>query len=253
MRVSSGFRFLGFAIFTCALVGTSIAFTSHIRRDNRLGTQSAEYYQKGFRLLETNYESKSWKALINRGYVPYHRLTESDFTVNDQVDSPSIVYTKGFIKYECDGKYEYVNRDTVRAVLTYYKVYSGLDRSQSWRRSMMTNPSAYLEHEQGHLDIGEISARTLAAEIAQTKPEGLGHTKEEAKQALETKLAAIFKQVMTQGELAQDNYDRVTRAGMDMSAQATATKSIQERLTRVDARATWIAPTQSTTSQGLVQ
>lgn len=203
--------------------------------------------------METNYESKSWKSLINRGYIPYHRLTESDFTVNDHVESPSIVYTKGFIKYECDGKYEYINRDSVRAVLTYYKVYSGLDRSQSWRRSSMTEPSAYLEHEQGHLDIGEISARTLAAEIAQSKPEGLGHTKEEAKQALETKLATIFKQVMAQGDLAQDNYDRVTRAGMDPTSQATATKSIQERLARVEARATWIAPTQSTQPNGLVQ
>ncbi|MBI1332344.1 MAG: DUF922 domain-containing protein [Armatimonadetes bacterium] len=242
MRFPATFRYATATLLTAALLVTVYGAGLRLHRfdtQKALGTQSADFYRQGRKYVADNYDSPAWKARMVFGKLPYHRLTGNDFRVDDQVASNDGVFTDGFINLDYRCRFVTIDRNHTTAILTEAHVASGFDTKTSWRRSGFTNPSVYLQHEQGHQDINELAARTLAGLIAQNKPEGAGVTKDDALRDLESKLRELYRQVSDQDHREQAEYDSQTNSGKDTKAQAVVTADMAKKLANAGIAATW--------------
>jgi hypothetical protein len=177
--------------------------------------------------------------MISRGKVPYHQLTEQDFRIVQQPVTNDAVYTTGFILYTAQSSFSEISQGRFKAFPIGVKIISGLDRSQCWRLSTMDDPSIYLSHEQGHLDITELGARTFASIIALTHPEGIGRTKAEAQKQLELAIQEIYENLGEEIRKEQIAYDQTTNSGRDVSKQRVASQTIARQLANAEIRSTW--------------
>lgn len=158
--------------------------------------------------------------------VPYKQLTAADFRIDDRAHPEVAIYTEGFMRYrykadvQSDGK-------TYTAKVAEWKVESGFDRGLSSRKSWLMNIESILPHEQGHQDINEIWARTLAKSEL---PTGEGPTDKAAWQDLDRKLQRLADEIGEQDRREQMAYDRETLNGRIVFAQRQWTTSLQKRM-----------------------
>lgn len=197
----------------------------------------------GLDYIDQDYNSKSWRSLIAANMVPYHKLTEADFAVNDSVESSSMVMTISFITYEYQYRVVENGRNSMKAQVTSFKVRSGLNRNQSWRRSSFKDANVYLEHEQGHADINEIEARAFATKVAETKPEGPGTTRDQALKALDEKFTALYNEMAAENRRLQIAYDNATNTGLNAKSQAKETVALTVKLKESGIADTWTGRT----------
>lgn len=232
-------------VFGILLLSTSIVVAHEALKEEatkNLGTMPASFYTNGKKFVDTTFSGQSWKVLISQGKVPYHHLVASDFRVDDQVQSKSDVYTMGFVKYQYNAQSFPIGRDRWKAVIIQFGVASGLDHNKTWRRSHQVDPSVYLRHEQGHLDINELSARTFAGHVAKEKPEGIGVSEAEALSDLDRKLKAIFAKIETQNSNEQEAYDRRCSSGWDQVEQTKLTSELSVKISQASIVAVWQPP-----------
>lgn len=179
------------------------------------------------------YDTPEWRKEIARGCLPYHRLTRTDFPVDDEAHPKYAMYTSGFFHYN----YKYDRTEEgghVIARITEWKVRSGLNRNKSSRKSWYKDVEKLVPHEQGHLDINELHSRRLAHTELARLPIGKGASDDEAAEDLKVKLKALSAKVSKEDQTEQDAYDAKTAHGTDKSRQLAATAAIQRRLKNAD-------------------
>lgn len=243
-----------FALLTVtALIVSAEGMALHRRNgeEPKLGSQSADFYQKGTQNINRQYEGSLWQSFIQKGLVPYHQLVESDFRIDDQADSGSKVYTMGFVRYRFTYNWAVVDRKTVQTTIDKMDILSGFDRTQSWRHSDMTDPSVYLQHEQGHLNISELAAKTFAARIAEAKPVGHGKSRDAALKDLNEKIKAIYTRIEEAERRDQQDYDQETQAGLDHVAQSRVYQAQQPLLKQAAITPTWTPKDGQSTTQAV--
>lgn len=123
-----------------------------------------------------------------------------------------------------DYKYRYERRGKRTLVrLTSVRVYALVRKDKSWNaRKQDLN---LLDHEQGHFDIAEISARQAQIELlTQFKARGMptvtADTKEAAVQTLENTLTDVLARFTEASRKADAEYDETTRHGTLRKEQA---------------------------------
>ena len=133
----------------------------------------------------------TWQDEMAKGIVPYHHLTVDDFPINDKAH-PKHAY---YIKTAVDPHYRFQLRPTqgfVYAYVQHWRVFSGFDKSGTWRKSAFKQMKAELPYAQAILDISEIHARQLAALKPGELPSGSGATFQEAQAMLEQNLGQLL-------------------------------------------------------------
>src|ERR1700726_4465171 len=118
----------------------------------------------------------TWDFLISKNYLPYHQLKPEDFPVNDHPDLKFGFFGKSFIQPSfryvvgtSPGGYVYIH-------ITEWKIFAGLNKNESWRRSSLRDLKQALAYAQMGLDLNEIYARQLAAMRPGDLPWGEGPT-----------------------------------------------------------------------------
>ncbi len=112
----------------------------------------------------------SWQDEIARGYLPHRQLKVEDFPINDKTDPSSAFALKSFIH----PRPHYLVRPgdgVVEVAIDQLLIFSGLDRSATWRKSSFKEMAAALPYAQALLDLNEIYARQLAAEPVSSLPQ----------------------------------------------------------------------------------
>jgi hypothetical protein len=176
-----------------------------------------------------NYDTPAWRKEIVDGYVPYRKLRLSDFRVDDRDHPRAGMYTHGFFHFDYEYRWTEDN-GRVTAKVTKWVLRSGLDLNKTTRRSWFRQVERYLPHEQLHLDINELHARSFGAKKLSELPVGRGSTSDTAVLDLENKIKDLSDVVQKQAQNEQDKYDRETRGGTDWEKQAGWEKAIAERL-----------------------
>jgi len=176
-----------------------------------------------------------WKEEIAKGYLPYHRLTVSDFPINDRGPDgghPGYgMYTYAFIHWRPEHQWIMQN-GLVLDRITEWLVWSGFDRNKSWRKSWYKPVKETLPHEQGHLDIWELHLRPLTEMPLDKLPVGEGVDPQAASADLWRKLVALAERVVEEGKREQERYDLETAHGKNVSKQREWSAAIQARLKR---------------------
>lgn len=103
-----------------------------------------------------------------------------------------------------------------------FKVAAVMDRDESWIRDQFRN-AAILSHEQGHFDIAHIFARKLEADL-KSKRYRVGDVAE---------LSTLYDNFLEKMNALQMQYDRETRGGLDLKAQARWRKYIHDEINGV--------------------
>jgi Bacterial protein of unknown function (DUF922) len=172
-----------------------------------------------------------WREEIANGYFPYHRLTATDFPVNDHIDPEYGMYTWMFFHYWYDHRLIMRNGHVVARV-TKWLVWSGFDRNKSSRKSWFKLGKEALSHEQVHLDINELHSRRLARMSLDMLPHGIGTDAKEASADLVQKIEALADRVSGEAKKEHNQYDAETAHGENLSKQREWSAAIQARLER---------------------
>ena len=143
-------------------------------------------------------------------------LKYSEFRQNSKDSMPGHAQTIAQVMYQYKTFIKQTARDRFEVRLTSLETYSVFLRSQSW----WNHPESeeLLDHEQGHFDIAEISARRLELSFRETlkngKPiRGTGKSKRAANYDLEQKLQKVFDLANEQSLDENRQYDQQTRHG----------------------------------------
>lgn len=178
-----------------------------------------------------------WKDWIRKGLLPYHKLTLSDFRINDKTRPAAAMSTMAFCHYQFVSEIKEDRGHAVARVSQWF-LRSGFDQNQSSRKSYAKGAETkwYLLHEQGHLDINELHGVLLANLTLDQFPMGAGATAKEANTDLQNKVAALADAYSKAHETEQDQYDAKTVHGSNDSEQLKATAALQIRLKRAGIR-----------------
>lgn len=177
------------------------------------------------------HEAPPWKEEMANGYFPYHRLSTTDFPVNDHVNPEYGIYTRVFFHYWYKHCWIIQNGHVVDRI-TKWLVLSGFDRNKSSRKSWFKLGNQALRHEQGHLDINELYSRRLAKMSLDMLPHGEGVDPKEASADLRRKVEALTGHVSREAQKEHDQYDAETAHGKNLSKQREWSAAIQVRLER---------------------
>lgn len=186
---------------------------------------------------DANFDSPDWRVKMAAGYLPYHRVLVEDFKVVDQAPTEDDIYTTGFVEFVYDTVV--VSRRPYVVGISRTRVWSGLDKNRSWRRTTLANPAKFLDHEQGHLDINELHAYRLA-KVTQF-PKGSGADYRSAHADLVGKMNRFFREYDSLNQQEQDLYDRETRSGLDPVKQQAWRAALDVRLKAAGLTALWRA------------
>lgn len=187
--------------------------------------------------IENDYRSREWTDYIRGGLVPYHQLTFESFRVADPRHERCDAYTMGFIQFRYES--EVTGEGPYIANVKKLRVWSGLDRNQTWRRPWINRSHPFLSHEQHHLDLNELAATRFAQIPADLLPTGRGRNKDDAKRDLAMNLNRLFRMTMEGVQREHDQYDRETRGGEDPRAQVDWSNKVTAALRSAGIRATW--------------
>jgi hypothetical protein len=177
------------------------------------------------------YDAPPWKEEMANGYFPYHRLTTTDFPINDYLKPEYGMYTRVFFHYWYNHRWTVQNGHVVDRV-TKWLVCSGFDRNRSSRKTWFKLGDEALPHEQGHLDINELYARHLSQMSLDMLPHGEGADPKEASTDLTRKVEALVDRVSGEAQKEHDEYDAETAHGKNRSKQREWSAAIQARLER---------------------
>ena len=175
--------------------------------------------------------SPGWKEEIAKRFLPYHQLKTADFRIDDSKKSIFTMFTSAFSHTSYHFHFSSADGGVV-AQIDDWKVRSGFNQNLSWRRSHLAACKRLLPHEQGHLDIGEIYARRLAATPVDDLPKGTGPTPELARASLEKQLRKLWACQHAEGQGVQNAYDTATAHGSNLKAQKHWTQLIAACLER---------------------
>lgn len=173
-----------------------------------------------------DYSSSEWRGEIERGYLPYLKLTFDDFAISDGVATPHWMNTKGFVHYTYRATVS-VDGGLYQAKVAEISIRSGFDANRSWRRSSVPEQVALLQHEQGHLDINEIHAADMRKLVL---PTGTGYDRAGAFEDLAERLKAEADKISDESQAEQDKYDSETKHGTDHQQQEFWTSTLRKRL-----------------------
>lgn len=174
-----------------------------------------------------DYGSPEWRTEISHGYMPYRKLGFDDFPMTE-AGSSHLMNTVGFFHYSYKAVWEQASgRSEATARFTEITVRSGFDRNKSWQRSGAQADSRLLEHEQGHLDINELTADDFRKA---PWPTATGATGDIALKILDSKIKALSDKCTADNQAEQNRYDYETNHGADRSAQQRWTQTLQKRL-----------------------
>ncbi|MBN9504298.1 MAG: hypothetical protein BGO01_03935 [Armatimonadetes bacterium 55-13] len=182
--------------------------------------------------LSTDYGTPEWQQEISQGYIPFKRLTLEDFKIDDKAHPEVAMYTLGFIHYSYRTQVVQHGR-WFTASVTEWQVRSGLDRSQTTRKSWFQDTAKAMSHEQGHLNLNEIYGRLLARRGPKTFPVGQGESPQAALQTLAAKIAKIIDWYWEQNRSMQAQYDEDTDGGLDFLMQEKWDRAISARMKNV--------------------
>lgn len=175
-----------------------------------------------------------WKEWIAEGYFPYHRVTRSDFPVNDKMYAEKFAmttYSFLYPQYDYDCKQ---SGDKFIARITAWKVMSGIYRPGSNRKSWFTDQEIelMLPHEQVHLDINEIHGKRLENMGLDKLPIGEGRSADTAIDNLQSNVRAMLEKTSTENRAEQAAYDAKTSNGRNKLEQKKAEIIYKARLKR---------------------
>jgi Bacterial protein of unknown function (DUF922) len=173
----------------------------------------------------------SWAEENAKGRFPYHRLTASDFPIDDAAYPQFGMHTQGFFRFHYNHRWT-ENNGRVVARVTDWNIWSGFDRNKSSRKSWFKKLAETLPHEQGHLDLSELHSKAFAETPIDKLPIGEGATAKEAEADLQRKMSALSSRISAQNQSEQDRYDAETNHGANASKQREWEAAIQARLGR---------------------
>lgn len=186
---------------------------------------------------EKNHRSREWTDLIRGGLVPYHQNRFEDFRVDDPRHTDCEAYTTGFIQYRFQAQVTGVG--PIEARVASLRVWSGLDRNQTWRRPWLTPASGFISHEQLHLDMNELAAHSFAKKSIRDYPTATGRTPEEAHKELARRVEMVFQTYLREAQRQHARYDLETHGGKYQTAQTTWSSGVTASLKQAGIRPIW--------------
>ncbi len=168
-------------------------------------------------------------------------LTPSDFRAPPPDPPPKKDGIKLLAETVTELRYQYTyrtaiddNRTTAR--LKTIDVFAVVMRDRSWNTSHANR--RLMDHEQGHFDITKLYALRAQLELARMfragrRVRGLGRKEPAAVQDLESKVRVFIEPFDAAGKKEQAEYDRVTRHGTLVRAQAQWRKRQAEEFKRL--------------------
>ena len=172
----------------------------------------------------------NWEEVMAKGIVPYRQLTVEDFPVNDSAHPGSGFYIRA--AYQPYYTY-YLKPHTTGWIYAYidqWKIFSGLDKKETSRKSYVKNMKTELPYAQVFLDINEIYARQIAALKPGELPIGRGATPQEAAADMEAKLKAFIEQKYAPSKTEMEAFSKATNKGADKRKVRELAAQIRKRL-----------------------
>ena len=174
----------------------------------------------------------TWQDEIAKGCLPYHQLTVDDFRVSDDAKLDGDFYVSTCI----NPRYHYYvkpHAGWVYAYISEWIVFSGFNKSRSWRKSSFHEMKAALRYAQALLDISEIRGRELGATKVGDLPEGRGASFEAAKAELDHKIKAFCEQKYKQAQAEEDAFSKATKFGENKKKVRELAAEIKKRLAAI--------------------
>lgn len=171
----------------------------------------------------------TWEQEIAKGYLPYRQVTVKDFPIDDKAHPKSAYWVQPFTHYY----FHYISRVSpggmVYLNVTDWTVHSGFDKNLSSRNRhfAVAEMKEQLPYIQTLLDISELHARYLAALKAGELPSAEGRTFEEARAQIESRVEAMVKSRISNGDDEIKAFMKASNNGQDgkiVRAMAADTK-----------------------------
>src|SRR3984893_14801516 len=176
----------------------------------------------------------TWQDEIAHGKVPYHQLTADDFRIDDRIHPEAGYWIKPFVDYRYNFLLKPYNGFSY-AYVSAWVVFSGLDKSETSRKSKFPNMKADLPYAQAFLDLCELHARELAALKPGELPGVRAETYERAKAGLEAKIKAFCQVKFDQITSEQDAFVKATNHGAHRKKVRELGAAIRKRLDAIPA------------------
>ena len=174
----------------------------------------------------------TWQDEIAKGCVPYRQLTVEDFRVSNDTGAEGEFYVATCIDYA----YHYYLKPYqgwVYAYISDWIVFSGFNKSRSWRKSSFHGMKAALPYAQALLDINELHGRKLGATKVGDLPEGRGASYDAAKAELDRKLKAFYQEKFKEAQAEQDAFAKATGFGEEKKKVRALAAEIKKRLAAI--------------------
>lgn len=170
-----------------------------------------------------------WEDKIAKGFLPYKQLTVEDFKIDDQAHPEASYWVGSFMHPHW--KYVTTWKDGWHyAYIVEWRVFSGLDKNESSRKSKFKQMKRSLPYAQAYLDLYELHSRPIAALLPGELPSGRGATPAEARVAPEQNLDAFLKQKSQSLQAETEAFVKATNRGVNEKKVLELGKAIRKRL-----------------------
>ena len=172
----------------------------------------------------------NWEQVMAKGILPYHQLTVDDFPVNDSAHPGGGFYIAA--RYQPYFTYFWKSHSSgwIYAYIDQWKIFSGLDKNETSRKSHLKNMKAELPFAQAFLDLNEIYARQIAALKPGELPVGRGATPEAARADLDAKLKTFIEAKYAPSKTEMEAFSKATKQGADKKKVRELATEIRKRL-----------------------
>lgn len=171
---------------------------------------------------------ETWRDHVEHGLVPYHQLTVDDFAVNDKAHPGNPFWVKPFVNWR--SKFNLHAGGLFYAYVSEWKVFHGLDKNRTSRKSSFHDMKEQLPFAQALLDINELHARELASLMPGDLPRGSGQTAEAAQRDLEGQLKVFCAKKYDEIQAESDAFVKETNGGQNKKKVRELAAAITKRL-----------------------
>lgn len=171
----------------------------------------------------------TWQDAMAKGMVPYRQLTVDDFPINDKVHPEHNFYIQTAIAPQ----YYFILKHHggfVYAAINEWRVFSGLDKNETSRKSRFKTMKAALPYAQAFLDLNEIHSRQIAALKTGELPSARGNTAEKARTLLAAKLKEFLDAKYKEGDAEAKAFEKATGYGANKKKVRELATGIRKRL-----------------------
>ncbi len=171
----------------------------------------------------------TWQDAMANGMVPYHQLTVDDFPINNKLHPEHNFYVRAAIAPQ----YRFILKPHggfVYAAIDEWKVFSGLDKKETSRKSGFKTMKAALPYAQAFLDLNEIHARQIAALKTGELPSARGNTAEEARTQLAARLKEFLAAKYKESDAEAKALEKATDYGANKKKVRELAAGIRKRL-----------------------